>query len=165
MVIRFVAGLTKFNQLTDHFKHLFSTEDTQMLMQCVHCLFETQNSDFIKTVIKSKNIFDLTLYTLSPHDCYALNYCISISHADLDVRLSSCNISDEALSMQLQPIQHNANMFCFVKDLVLTKNHVKSRISDICKLICTCLLTISIEPVFGISVESCNSRGVMKPIL
>ena len=134
MVIRFVAGLTKFNQLTDHFKHLFSTEDTQMLMQCVHCLFETQDPIFIRTVLQYRKIFDLTLCTLSPHDCYALNYCIAMSKAGIDLRLESCDISDEALTMLVPPTAQDS-IFCYVKELVLTKNPaINSKLIAICKL-------------------------------
>ena len=134
VVIKFVAGLTGFNHLKDSVKSLFITDNTHSLMQCIHCLFEAQDPVFIKTVLESRNIFDLTLFTLSPHDCYALNYCIAVSKTEIDLRLESCNISDDALSMLLQPIQGDANVFFYVKELVLTKNPaIKARLSEICE--------------------------------
>ena len=131
-VLKFVAGLTKFNPLTNYLKDLFITVDAQTLMQCVHCLFETQNSDFIKTVLESRKIFDLTLYTLSPYDYYALNYCIAMSKVEIDLRLDSRNISDEALTLLQQPTSMATSTLGYVKEFVFNKNPVvKSGVSDI----------------------------------
>ena len=133
IVLKFVAGLTKFSQLIND--HVFNTDDIHALVQCIHCLFETQDPDCIRKALETNTKFDFTLQTLSPHDCYALNYCIVVSKVQIDLRLESSNITDEALAMLLHPIADGKCVFFYVKELVMTKNSVvKSRISDICKL-------------------------------
>ena len=136
MVVRFVAGLTAFKGISNNLEHLLIFNDTQALMHCIHCLFETQDSVLIKKILESKQILDFTLHALSPHDCYVINYCIVMSKVSVDLRFESCNISDDALTMLLQPIEGERNAFYYVKKLVLTNNPVvKSRLSEICKLL------------------------------
>ena len=135
MVARFIAGLTNFNQITDNLEDLFITGGSESLMQLIHCLFETQDSKRIAKVLKSKQILDFSFYSLSTHDCYALNYCIVKSRVSIDLRLESCNLSDDALTTLLQPMDGKYNAFYYVEKLVLTKNPVvKTRFSEICKL-------------------------------
>ena len=147
IVLKFVAGLVNFSHLVEIYNDFFNTDDIHALVQYIHCLFETQDPVSIAKALEKKRTFDFTLQPLSPLDCYAMNYCVVVSKVQIDLRLESSNISDEALTMLLQPIADDKCIFCYVKELVVTNVALKSRITSICKfcpLITGCLLAFHI---------------------
>ena len=89
VVLRFVAGLTKFKHYEGKLEHVFadvSVEDFPDNPFLVQCLFEAQTIHNFKSFFKmSKCRFNTSSY--SPLDLYALGYCFANFHTGVSWEL------------------------------------------------------------------------------
>ena len=119
VVLRFLAGLTKFKLVTstganrggflEFVKRVFGrtpmkrlklyiqSPETRLFMESVHWLLEIQDKEIVQsTVGRQTHKHILSGQTLNPFNCYALGYCIANSKCRWKMELRSCGISNEA---------------------------------------------------------------------
>ena len=119
VVLRFLAGLTKFNlnrgknpsfltKVAEFFgmrKSLTKCvatlqRDRSGFIETLHWLFEAQEKELLTFILgQGTQEHDLSFYYLSPFDCHVLGYCIAQSACKWKISLRSCGISEDNLKM------------------------------------------------------------------
>ena len=112
VVMRFVAGLTKFSGIpSESVRALFEYEDndpnTQYCIKCdytvnsdhVNWMFETQDPDTMNAILGSGNTIEFYSHDLMPFDCYCLGYCIAHSHCQWKLVLQENDITYDGVRM------------------------------------------------------------------
>ena len=89
VVLRFVAGLTKFKHYEGHLEHVFTDEFRgEVKVFFIQCLFEAQTIHHLKSLFKMSQckVSDAScMYT--PLDLYALGYCLANFHTGVSWEL------------------------------------------------------------------------------
>ena len=101
MVMRFMAGMTKFQSQEDMESILaLQKEGGENLLESCHWLFEAHDPGLVQKCMGDRE-WELELYdtTLDPFDCYVLGYCIANSRQPWDLVLWNCSITRECLMM------------------------------------------------------------------
>ena len=119
VVLRFLAGLTKFNlhqaknasfltKVAEFFRMRKSLtkcvvtlqHDRSGFIETLHWLFEAQEKELLTFIFgQGTQEHDLSFYSLSPFDCHVLGYCIAQSACKWKIDLRSCGISEDDLKM------------------------------------------------------------------
>ena len=119
VVLRFLAGLTKFNlhqaknpsfftKVAEFFRMRKSLtqcvvslqHDRSGFIETLHWLFEAQEKELLSIILgQHTQEHDLSFYALSPFDCYVLGYCITQSACVWKISLRSSGISDDGMKM------------------------------------------------------------------
>ena len=101
MVMRFMAGMTKFQSQEDVESILtLLQEGGESLLESCHWLFEAHDPGLVQKCMSDRE-WELKLYniTLDPFDCYVLGYCIANSKQPCDLRLLVCSITGGCVKM------------------------------------------------------------------
>ena len=122
MVVRFMAGLTKFQSQEDDIQSIivsaFQKEDIEKLVESFHWLFEVHDPDLIKKCMGNTEWkFELFLNTLDPFDFYVLGYCIANSRQPWNLELLLSHINAEFIEMLTVVEQGKA--FDYIKSIDL----------------------------------------------
>ena len=99
MVVRFMAGLTKFQD--DMEGVLASQEEGRMrLLESLHWLFEAHDPGLVQKCMGHREwTLDLNEVNLAPFDCYVLGYCIANSRQPWNLSLRGCSINGQCVKM------------------------------------------------------------------
>ena len=107
VVLRFVAGLTKFKHYEDHLEHEFTNEFTGAVeVFFIQCLFEAQTIHHLKSFFKMSQCevnFSFGSW-YAPLDLYALGYCLANFHTGVSWEL---NINSTHLSPFISGLRSN----------------------------------------------------------
>ena len=101
MVMRFMAGMTKFQSQEDMESILaLQKEGRKSLLESCHWLFEAHDRGLVQKCMGDRE-WELKLYniTLDPFDCNVLGYCIVNSRQRWDLELWYCSITEECVKM------------------------------------------------------------------
>ena len=101
MVVRFMAGLTKFQSQDDMEGVLaFQKEGGERLVESLHWLFEAHDPGLVHKCMGDREwTLELDGVTLDPFDCYVLGYCIANSRQPWNLDLQYCSISGQCMKM------------------------------------------------------------------
>jgi len=101
MVVRFMAGLTKFQSQDDMEGVLaFQEEGGERLVESLHWLFEAHDPGLVHKCMGDREwTLELGGVTLDPFDCYVLGYCIANSRQPWNLDLEGCSISGQGMKM------------------------------------------------------------------
>ena len=144
MIVRFMAGLTKFltsSEDVDGFADMvisLETSDNQRKIENMHLMFETQNPSFIQKLMGTKEqSFDWALARLNPFDLHVLGYCIANSSTLWTVNLGGCALSDKCLKMMF--LVEEGKAFHHITSLKLYENSISTSIASLLgELFCGC---------------------------
>ena len=122
MVMRFMAGLTKF-QSEDDIKSILALQkkDGRSLLESLHWLFEAHDPGLVHKCMGHREWkFDLSGVTFDPFDCYVIGYCISKSRQpwSIDLRSSSTN----AECMKMLTVVENGSAFDYITSIKFNKD-------------------------------------------
>ena len=122
MVVRFLAGLTKFQSEDDREGILeFQKEGGRRLIESLHWLFEAHDPDLVQKCMGDRDWgLKLSGKTLGSFDCYVLGYCIASSRQPWSLKLKNCSISGECMKM-LTAVE-DGRAFSYVKTINLCNN-------------------------------------------
>ena len=102
MVMRFMAGMTKFQSQEDMESILaLQKKGGESLLESCHWLFEAHDPGLVQKCMGDSREWKLELVgtTLDPFDCYVLGYCIANSRQLWDLWLRNCSITAECVKM------------------------------------------------------------------
>ena len=123
IMLRFVAGLTKFNvrqrsetsfsvRVSKFVKGLFKSRgpadclrtmyygSQESRMESLRWMFETQDKPLLRQALGTKaQMLDLSDQTLSPFDCYIIYNCLCNSACQWKLNFESCNITKTGMKM------------------------------------------------------------------
>ena len=121
IVLRFYAGLTKFNiqpssdsslssRLFKFLKELVTRTPAKCLrtyysqssskLESLRWMFEAQDKQLLRQALGTgTQDFDLSQKTLAPFDCYVLGHCIAYSDCQWKLDLSWCKLGEEGMRM------------------------------------------------------------------
>ena len=118
MVVRFMAGLTKFQSHDDIECILaFQKEGREMLVESLHWLFEAHDPDLIQKCMGDREWeLELVGTTLEPYDCYVLGYCIANSRQPWNLKLMDSPINAECMKM-LKEVE-KGRAFDYIKSII-----------------------------------------------
>lgn len=125
MVVRFVAGLTKF-QSQDEIGVLEFQKASWMglccerLLESLHWLFEAHDPALVQKCMGDKEWRFQFHRILHPLDCYVLGYCIANSRQSWQLNVSHCSINGECV--KLLTMVENGRAFDYIKTLELLRN-------------------------------------------
>ena len=122
MVMRFMAGMTKFQSQEDMESILaLQKEGEESLLDSCHWLFEAHDPGLVQKCMGDRE-WELALYytTLDPFDCYVLGYCIANSKQPWDLRLQLCSITGECVKMLTEVEKGSA--FHYIRSIDLYDN-------------------------------------------
>mgnify|MGYP003461048711 FL=1 len=120
MVVRFMAGLTKFQSQDDMEGVLaFQKEGEERLVESLHWLFEAHDPGLVHKCMGDREwTLELGGVTLDPFDCYVLGYCIANSRQPWNLVLHSCSISGQGMKMLMMVEKGGALDYIKTMDLV-----------------------------------------------
>ena len=101
MVVRFMAGLTKFQSQDDIESVLaFQKDGERGLFESLHWLFEAHDPGLVQKCMDHRactlNVFGVNL---DPFDCYVLGYCIANSRQPWNLSLQQCSMNGQCVKM------------------------------------------------------------------
>ena len=107
MVMRFMAGMTKFQSQEDMESILaLQKKGGESLYESCHWLFEAHDPGLVQKCMGDREwklelggFFTLLSTTLDPFDCYVVGYCIANSRQPWDLKLVQCSITGECVKM------------------------------------------------------------------
>ena len=101
MVVRFMAGLTKFQSQDDIEGILaFQEEGGRRLLESLHWLFEAHDPGLVQKCMGHREwTLKMGGVTLDPFDYYVLGYCIANSRQPWNLSLQQCSINDQCMKM------------------------------------------------------------------
>ena len=100
MVVRFMAGLTKFQSQDDVEGILAFQEGGSRLFDSLHWLFEAHDPDLVQKCMGNQEwMLELQYQTLDPFDYYVLGYCIANSRQPWNLALQYCSINGQCMKM------------------------------------------------------------------
>ena len=121
IVLRFYAGLTKFNiqpssdssfssRLFKFLKELVTRTPAKCLqtyysqssskLESLRWMFEAQDKQLLRQALGTgTQDFYLSYQTLAPFDCYVLGHCIACSDCQWKLDLGRCNVGEEGMRM------------------------------------------------------------------
>ena len=124
MVVRFMAGLTKFQSQVDIQNILALTGDIHVLVcfEFIHWLFEAHDPDLVQKCMVNKEctLLPSNINYLDPFDCYALGYAIANSRKPWNLILKRCSINGECLKMLT--VVEKGRAFHYLKSIDLEGN-------------------------------------------
>ena len=148
IVLRFFAGLTKFNiqhssdssfssRIFKFLKELVTRTPVKCLrtyysqgsskLESLRWMFEAQDKQLLRRALGTgKQDFDLTRQTPAPFDCYVLGYCIAYSDCQWKLYLWECKLGGEGMRMLARgsgDCLHN------VQEIILTRTDVKNGVT------------------------------------
>ena len=120
MVVRFMAGLTKFQSQDDMEGVLaFQKEGGKRLVESLHWLFEAHDPGLVHKCMGDREwTLELGGVTLDPFDCYVLGYCIANSRQPWNLDLRDCSISGQCMKMLMMVEKGGALDYIKTMDLV-----------------------------------------------
>ena len=123
MVVRFMAGLTKFQTQDDVDSVVeFQKESEMKLVESLHWLFEAHNPELVQKCLGDREwTLELDAKTLDPFDCYILGYCIANSRKPWILILRLCSINQECVKMLMMVEKGKA--FDYIKAIDLDSNN------------------------------------------
>ena len=99
MVVRFMAGLTKFRDDIEGVL-AFQEEGERGLLESLHWLFEAHDPGLVQKCMGHREwTLDLNEVNLDPFDCYVLGYCIANSRQPWNLSLPGCYINGQCVKM------------------------------------------------------------------
>ena len=122
MVVRFMAGLTKFQSEDDIQSILaFQKRGKKELVESLHWLFEAHNPDLIQKCMGDRE-WELKLAgtTSDPFDCYVIGYCIANSRQPWSLELWYNSINGEC--MKMLTVVEKGRAFDYIKSIDLGYN-------------------------------------------
>ena len=123
MVMRFMAGMTKFQSQEDMDSIIaFQKKGRESLLESCHWLFEAHDPVLVQKYMGDRE-WELALVgtTLDPFDCYVLGYCIANSRQPWDLWLRGCSITGECLKMLT--VVEKGRAFDYIRSIDLTGNN------------------------------------------
>ena len=122
MVVRFMAGLTKFQSKDDIEGVLaFQKEGKMRLLESLHWLFEAHDPGLVQKCMGHREwMLQLVAVTLDPFDCYVLGYCIANSRQPWNLSLPICSINGQCVKMLMMVEKGRA--FDFIKTIDFDRN-------------------------------------------
>ena len=125
MVMRFMAGMTKFQSQEDMESILaLQKKGEESLLESCHWLFEAHDPGLVQKCMGDRewklsfSIFSST--TLDPFDCYVLGYCIANSRQQWDLWLRGCFITGECVKMLT--VAEKGRAFDYIRSIDLSGN-------------------------------------------
>ena len=117
MVIRFMAGLTKFQSQDDILSILaLQKKGGKRLVESLHWLFEAHDPDLVQKCMGEREWkLDFTFITFDPFDWYVIGYCISKSRQPWSIDLWSCSTNAEC--MKMLTVVENGRAFDYIKSI------------------------------------------------
>ena len=122
MVMRFMAGMTKFQSQEDMESVLaLQKKGEESLLESCHCLFEAHDPGLVQKCMGDRE-WELVLgvTTLDPFDCYVLGYCIANSRQPWDLVLQWCSITGECVKMLT--VVEKGRAFDYIRSIDLSHN-------------------------------------------
>ena len=122
MVVRFMAGLTKFQSQDDIEGILaFQKEGERELLESIHWLFEAHDPGLVQKCMGHRE-WTLQWFgvTLAPFDCYVLGYCIANSRQPWSISLQGCSINGQCVKMLMMVEKGRA--FDYIKTIDFSIN-------------------------------------------
>ena len=138
MVVRFMAGLTKFQSQDDiQGVRAFQEEGGRKLLESLHWLFEAHDTDLVQKCMGHRDWdFELYFSHFIPYDCYVFGYCIANSSRPWNLRLHGCSINGECMEMLM--LVENKRAFDYIKSFDFAVNRELGRTSVLGTLNCMC---------------------------
>ena len=101
MVVRFMAGLTKFQSQDDIEGILaFQKEGGRRLVESLHWLFEAHDPGLVQKCMGHREwTLQLELQNVDPFDFYVCGYCIANSRQPWNLSLRMCSINGQCVKM------------------------------------------------------------------
>ena len=122
MVVRFMAGLTKFQSQDEIGVLAFQEEGERRLVESLHWLFEAHDPGLVqKCMGHRESTLSLGGVNLDPFDCYVLGYCIANSRQPWNVSLPQFSINGQCVKMLMMVEKGRA--FDYIKTIDFTFNH------------------------------------------
>eukprot|EP00731_Ephydatia_muelleri_P002922 Em0001g2922a len=123
MVVRFMAGLTKFQSQDDIEGVLAFQEKVERgLLESLHWLFEARDPGLVQKCMGHREwTLQLEGENLDPFNCYVLGYCIANSRQPWNVSLPQCSINGQCVKMLMMVEKGRA--FDYIKTIDFTFNH------------------------------------------
>ena len=123
MVVRFMAGLTKFQSQGDIEGVLaFQKEGRRGLLESLHWLFEAHDPGLVQKCMGLREwTLELHGEHLDPFDCYVLGYYIANSRQPWNLLLSFCSINGQCVKMLMMVEKGRA--FDYIQTIDLSHNH------------------------------------------
>eukprot|EP00731_Ephydatia_muelleri_P002935 Em0001g2935a len=123
MVVRFMAGLTKFQSQDDIEGILAFQEKVERgLVEYLHWLFEAHDPGLVQKYMGHREwTLQLLGEYLDPFDCYVLGYCIANSRQPWNLSLWGCSINGQCVKMLMMVEKGRA--FDYIKTIDFTLNH------------------------------------------
>ena len=117
MVVRFMAGLTKFQSQDDIESVLaFQKEGERGFLESLHWLFEAHDPGLVQKCMGHRQwMLQLIGKNLDPFDCYVLGYCISNSRQPWNLSLPLCYINGQCVKMLMMVEKERA--FDYIKTI------------------------------------------------
>ena len=117
MVVRFMAGLTKFQSQDDiELPLAFQKKGERELLESLHWLFEAHDPCLVqKCMDLRERTLQLIRIKLAPFDCYVLGYCIANSRLPLNLSLQLCSINGQCVKMLMMVEKGRA--FDYIKSI------------------------------------------------
>ena len=123
MVVRFMAGLTKFQSQEDIEGILAFQEEREMrLLESLHWLFEAHDPGLVQKCMGHREwtLKSLGEY-LDPFVCYVLGYCIANSRQPWNLSLPQCSINGQCVKMLMMVEKGRA--FDYIKTIDFHGNY------------------------------------------
>ena len=122
MVVRFMAGLTKFQSQDDIEGILaFQKEGERGLLESIHWLFEAHDPGLVQKCMGHREwTLQWFRVTLDPFDCYVLGYCIANSRQPWNLSLHGCSINGQCVKMLMMVEKGRA--FDYIKTIDFSIN-------------------------------------------
>ena len=118
MVVRFMAGLTRFQDDIEGIL-AFQEEGESKLLESLHWLFEAHDPGLVQKCMGHREwTLQLITVTLDPFDCYVLGYCIANSRQPWNLSLLECSINGQCVKMLMMVEKERA--FDYIKTIDFT---------------------------------------------
>ena len=124
MVVRFMAGLTKF-QSQDHKDGIlaFQEKGGRRLLESLRWLFEAHDPGLVQKCMSHREwTLKLERETLDPFDCYVLGYIIGNNRQPMILILKECSINGMCVKMLLMVEKGGA--FDYIKTIDFNGNNL-----------------------------------------
>ena len=117
MVVRFMAGLTKFQSQDEiELPLAFQKKGERELLESLHWLFEAHDPGLVQNCMHLRErTLQLIRIKLDPFDCYVLGYCIANSKQPLNLSLQLCSINGQCVKMLMMVEKGRA--FDYIKSI------------------------------------------------
>eukprot|EP00731_Ephydatia_muelleri_P002943 Em0001g2943a len=122
IVVRFMAGLTKFQSQDDiEGFQAFQIKGMWELLESLHWLFEAHDPGLVQKCMGHRGwTVNLIGQNLDPFDCYVLGYCIANSRQPWNLSLRGCSINGQCVKMLMMVEKGRA--FDYIKTVDFTFN-------------------------------------------